>query len=89
MSVDLNYLITEIEAQKALMISVATGGPRIKEVNEDYVNRRSSIKMELSHFGMQHRRTAGFRDAALYAEATRALINISAIISGKRDPFEG
>ena len=50
---DLNNLITEIEAQKALMISVATGGPRIKEVNEDYVSRRSSIKMELSHFGIE------------------------------------
>jgi hypothetical protein len=239
---DLNNLITEIEAQKALMISVATGGPRIKEVNEDYVSRRSSIKMELSRLGiedpnpfpdlwtwhgrwsdgslptwqsrrgyitelyqplldalrltpkqraiqpaeptgwarvdrnvekisqaletarneedfqtvallcreaiislaqavynpqshespnqvipsetdakrmlegyieeelaggskethrkyaktcydlavaMQHRRTAGFRDAALCSEATRALINIIAIISGKRDPFEG
>ena len=35
---------------------------------------------------VQHRRTATFRDAALCAEATRAIINMIAIISGQRDP---
>lgn len=32
---------------------------------------------------LQHKRTAGFRDAALCAEATRTVINIVAIISGR------
>ena len=37
---------------------------------------------------LQHRRTAGFRDSALCAEATRSLINAIAIISGQRDPVK-
>jgi len=49
---ELKNLITEIEAQKALMVSVATDGPRIKEVHENYVNRRSLIGMELSRSGI-------------------------------------
>lgn len=51
--IDINNLITEIEAQKVLMISVATGGPRIKEVSKDYVNRRSLIRMELSRLDIE------------------------------------
>lgn len=35
---------------------------------------------------LQHRRTAGFRDAALCAEATSAVVNLVAIVSGRRDP---
>lgn len=40
-------LIAEIEAQRALMVSVATGGPRIQDVNSEYVQRRKSIAREL------------------------------------------
>jgi hypothetical protein len=40
-------LVTAIELQKSLMISVATGGPRIKEVNSEYENRRFEIKRAL------------------------------------------
>lgn len=35
---------------------------------------------------LQHRRTASFRDAALCVEATTTVINIVAIVSGRRDP---
>jgi len=35
---------------------------------------------------LQHRRTANFRQAALCAEATASIVNIIAIISGRRDP---
>lgn len=35
---------------------------------------------------LQHRRTATFRDAAMCVEATTAVINVVAIISGRRDP---
>lgn len=35
---------------------------------------------------LTHRRTATFRDAALCAEATASVVNIIAIISGRRDP---
>lgn len=35
---------------------------------------------------IQHKRTVGFRQAALCAESTAAVINLIAIISGQRDP---
>lgn len=35
---------------------------------------------------LQHRRTATFRDAALCAEATTSVINLIAIVAGRRDP---
>lgn len=35
---------------------------------------------------LQHRRTATFKDAALCTEATRTVINIVAIISGRKNP---
>ena len=41
---EMKDLITAIETQKASMIAVATGGPRIKEVNREYEIRRQKIK---------------------------------------------
>ena len=35
---------------------------------------------------LQHRRTATFRDAALCVEATTSVVNITAVVAGKRDP---
>jgi hypothetical protein len=35
---------------------------------------------------LQHKRTATFREAALCSEATAAVINLIAIMSGQRDP---
>jgi len=40
-------LLLEIEAQKNLMISVATGGPRINSVNDDYRERDHRIEEDL------------------------------------------
>lgn len=37
---------------------------------------------------LTHRRTANFRQAAMCAEATSAIVNVIAIISGQRDPQE-
>jgi len=39
--------IREIETQRGLMVAVATGGPRIQEVNQDYIERRKRIAAEL------------------------------------------
>ncbi len=44
---------------------------------------RSALALALS---LQHKRTAGFRDAAMCVEATTSVINIIAIIAGRRDP---
>lgn len=40
-------LIAMIDAQRDLMIAVATGGPRIDDVNREYIDRRSLIRREL------------------------------------------
>lgn len=40
-------LLKEIEAQRSLMIAVATGGPRIQDVNRQYTDRRNLIAEEL------------------------------------------
>jgi hypothetical protein len=48
-----NELIKEIELQKGLMISVATGGPRIQNVNEEYKNRRLLIMSTLQAIGIE------------------------------------
>lgn len=37
---------------------------------------------------LQHKRTAVFRQAALCAEATSAVVNLIAIVSGQRDPYQ-
>ncbi len=41
-------LLDEIEAQRSLMITVATGGPRIQEVNPEYQERRDRIAAMLA-----------------------------------------
>ena len=46
-------LIQEIEAQKALMIAVSTGGPRIQQVNEEYKERRIEIQSRLLELGIK------------------------------------
>lgn len=42
-------LISEIEAQRSLMIAVATGGPRIQQVNAEYQQRRTAMEQMLKH----------------------------------------
>jgi len=41
-------LVSEIEKQRNLMISVATGGPPIKSVNDEYLKRQELIQKSLS-----------------------------------------
>lgn len=49
------------------------------------LRRHAKASLTLAN-DIQHRRNATFRDAALGAEATRTVVNIVAIISGRRDP---
>lgn len=46
-------LVAEIEAQRSLMVAVATGGPRIQEVNHQYIERRNRIAHELRRRGLE------------------------------------
>jgi len=48
------------------------------------LRRHAKASLTLAN-DIQHRRSASFRDAALGAEATRTVVNIVAIISGRRD----
>jgi hypothetical protein len=52
--------------------------------NEE-ARRHARAALDLAN-NLQHRRTASFRDAALCAEATTAVVNLIAIVSGRRDP---
>jgi hypothetical protein len=36
--------IRELEAEKAMMMAVSTGGPRIQDVNQQYIERRHQIR---------------------------------------------
>jgi hypothetical protein len=47
---------------------------------------RSALALTLA---LQHRRTAKFREAAISSEATTAVVNLIAIVSGQRDPHRG
>lgn len=51
--------------------------------NEE-ARRHARASLDLAN-SLQHRRTATFRDAALCAEATISVVNIVAIISGRRN----
>jgi hypothetical protein len=46
-------LSKEVEIQKNLMIAVATGGPRLKDVNEEYEKRRIEVKEQLQSIGIE------------------------------------
>jgi hypothetical protein len=53
--------------------------------SNDETRRHAKASLDLAN-ALQHRRTAAFRDAALCAEATVSVVNIIAIIFGRRTP---
>jgi len=53
-------LLKLLEAQKALMVSVSTGGPQIKSVNDQYLERFNDIDVGLSERGISN--TNSFND---------------------------
>jgi len=54
--------------------------------NEE-VRRHANAALALAN-SLVHRRTATFRDAAMCAEVSAAVINLIAIASGRRDPMQ-
>ena len=50
--VDVEHLRQLLELEKALMIAVATGGPRINTVNDEYKERRLAIRAALGGAGI-------------------------------------
>jgi len=57
----------------------------LKGNSSEAVRRHAKSALRLA-VELQHKRTADFRLAALCAEATRTVVNIVALISGRRDP---
>jgi len=57
----------------------------LRENSNEEARRHAKAALDLAN-GLQHRRTATFRDAAMCAEATIAVANLIAIVSGRRDP---
>jgi tryptophan 2,3-dioxygenase len=70
------------DAKRMLEAYIATelAGPA-----QEAARRHARAALDVSN-ELQHRRTAAFRDAALCAEATTSVVNLVAIISGRRDP---
>jgi hypothetical protein len=75
---------SETDAKRMLdgYISIELSGGSTEEA-------RRHVKAALDFANsLQHRRTATFREAAMCAEATIAVVNLVAIISGRRDPTQ-
>jgi hypothetical protein len=71
---------TDTKCMLEAYLSVELGG-RTNETARRHARSALDLANEL-----QHRRTADFRSAALCSEATSSVINLIAIISGRRDP---
>lgn len=76
---------SESDAKRLLeaYIAVELGGG----ANDD-ARKHAKSSLDLANM-LQHKRTATFRDAALCVEASSSVINIIAILSGRRDPENG
>ena len=71
---------TDAKRMLEAYIAVELGG---KTNDEARKHARSALALAAN---LQHKRTAGFRDAAMCVEATTSVTNIIAVISGRRDP---
>jgi hypothetical protein len=71
---------TDVKRMLEAYIAVELGGGANDEARR---HGRSALDLAVN---LQHRRTAGFRDAAMCVEATTSVVNIVAIVSGRRDP---
>jgi hypothetical protein len=71
---------TDAKRMLQAYITVELGGEANDEARK---HARSALDLAVK---LQHTRTANFRSAALCVEATTSVINIIAIVSGRRDP---
>lgn len=71
---------TDAKRMLEAYIAIELGG----DVNE-YARKHARSALDFS-VNLQHKRTAAFRDAAMCVEATTAVVNTIAIVSGRRDP---
>ena len=71
---------TDFKRMIEAYIKIELGGSANDEARK---HARSALDLALK---LQHQRTATFRNAAICVEATSSVINIIAIVSGRRDP---
>lgn len=76
--------VTPSETDCGRMIEAFLTSTAVGNSNEN-IRRYARASLNLT-VELQHKRTADFRAAALCLEATSSLVNILAIISGRRDP---
>lgn len=75
---------SDTDASRMLTAFIATelkGGAN----EETRSHAKASLRLAV---GLQHKRTADFRMAAICSEATTSVVNIIAIVSGRRDPIK-
>jgi hypothetical protein len=71
---------TDADRQLEAYLNVELGGG-----SNEAARRHAKAALAFAE-ALQHRRTATFRDAALCAETTQSVVNLIAIISGRRNP---
>ena len=71
---------TDAKRMMEAYIVVELGGGPNEQARK---HARSALDLAVN---LQHKRTAGFREAAMCVEATTSVINIIAIVAGRRDP---
>jgi hypothetical protein len=76
--------VTASETDAKRMLEAYIAGTLSGSANEAS-RRHAKAALDLAN-QLQHKRTATFRDAALCGEATTSVVNLIAIISGRRDP---
>lgn len=74
---------TDAKRMLEAFISVELGGG-----SNEIARKHAKAAMDLA-LALQHDRTASFRTAALCEEATTSVVNLVAILSGRRDPTAG
>lgn len=93
-------LLNLVESVENAPVSVATGGVRVDDANPRYGPACQQLDVELRRRGienpipysdalalaLQHRRPADFRQADMCVEGTAAVVNVTAMASGRRDP---
>ena len=73
---------SETDAKRMLEAYIAA---ELRGASNEESRRHARSALDLA-VALQHRRTAAFRDAALCVEATTSVINVIAIMAGRRDP---
>jgi hypothetical protein len=70
------------DAKRMLEAYIAT---ELADSANEEVRRHARSALDLAN-ALQHRRTATFRETAMCVEATTTIINVIAIVAGRRDP---